>query len=383
MLVKDPVRYAMVGGGEGAFIGPVHRTAAAIAGNCRLVAGALSSDAERARRSGEAIGLAPERSYASFQDLIAGERGRPDGAEFVAIVTPNHVHAPAAIAALEAGLPVLCDKPLTDTLAAAIDIEAAAQRSGVLLGVTHTYNAYPMARQARELILSGKYGAVRRVAVKYTQGWLAKAEDGVGKQAEWRTDPKRSGLAGAFGDIGTHAFNLVEFMTGENVTRLAAELRAAVEGRQLDDDGMAMFHLANGGRGTLVASQICTGDANGLAISIWCEDAGFHWDQEHPNHLRVNPRGQPEQIWTPGVDRKYLGTPAMSVTRTPSGHPEGYLEAFANIYHDFAKAVRGETLENPAYTDLADAMRGMRFIQAAHDSSAAGAAWVDIDGVNA
>lgn len=381
MQVKDPVRYAMIGGGEGAFIGPVHRTAAAIAGNCKLVAGALSSDAERARRSGKAIGLPSDRSYASFEELIAGERSRPDGAEFIAIVTPNHVHAPAAIAALEAGFPVLCDKPLTDTLAAALEIEAAGRRTGGLVGVTHTYTGYPMARQARELVTSGRFGAVRRVSVKYTQGWLAKAEDGVGKQAEWRTDPKRSGLAGAFGDIGTHAFNLVEFITGEKMTRLAAELRAAVEGRQLDDDGMAMFHLGNGGRGTLVASQICTGDANGLAISIWCEEAGLHWDQEHPNHLRVSPRGKPEEIWTPGVDRKYLGQPAMGVTRTPAGHPEGYLEAFANIYRDFADAVRGNVPEHPSYASLADGVRGMKFIQAAHDSSAQGAAWVEIDGV--
>jgi predicted dehydrogenase len=376
--MTTPVRYALIGGGEGAFIGPVHRTAAAIAGNCRLVAGALSSDAEKARRSGAAIGLAAERSYGSFHDLVAGERGRPDGAEFIAIVTPNHVHAPAAIAALESGFPVLCDKPLTDTLEAALKLEEAARKTGGLVGVTHTYIGYAMARQARELVATGRFGAVRRVAVKYTQGWLAKAEDAVGKQAEWRIDPERSGLAGAFGDIGTHAFNLVEFIAGEKVTRLAAELRAAVPGRRLDDDGMAMFHLEKGGRGTLVASQVCAGDANGLAISVWCEEAGLHWNQEHPNHLRVCPRGKPEEIWTPGVDREYLGQPAMRVTRTPSGHPEGYLEAFANIYRDFAEAVRGQVPEHPCYASLDDGVRGMRFIQAAYDSSARGAAWVDL-----
>jgi len=381
--VATPVRYAMIGGGEGAFIGPVHRIAAAIAGNCQLVAGALSSDPDRARRSGEAIGLSAERSYGSFHDLIAGERVRPDGAEFVAIVTPNHVHAPAAIAALDAGFPVLCDKPLTNTLEAALDLERTARRTGGFVGITHTYIGYPMARQARELVASGRLGAVRRVSVKYTQGWLAKTEDAVGKQAEWRIDPNRSGLAGAFGDIGTHAFNLVEFVTGEKMTRLAAELRVAVEGRQLDDDGMAMFHLENGGRGTLVASQVCTGDANGLAISVWCEEAGLHWDQEHPNHLRVAPRGKPEEIWTPGVDRKYLGQAAMGVTRTPSGHPEGYLEAFANIYRDFAEAVRGNVPAQPGYASLADGVRGMRFIHAAHDSSARGGAWVELQGENA
>ncbi len=372
----------MIGGGEGAFIGPVHRTAAAIAGNSRLVAGALSSDPERARRSGEAIGLEPGRSYASYQAMIEGERALPEGerAEFVAIVTPNHVHAPAAIAALEAGFPVLSDKPLTDTLEAALAIADAARRTGGLVGVTHTYTGYPMVKQARALVSSGELGPVRRVAVRYTQGWLAKAEDSVGKQAEWRVDPARSGLAGAFGDIGTHAFNLVEFITGERMTRLSAEIRAAVPDRRLDDDGAAMFHLAGGARGTLVASQICTGDANGLEISVWCEEAGLHWRQEQPNSLRVARRGRPEEVWTPGVDRSYLSTTAMAAIRLPSGHPEGYLEAFANIYRDFAEAVRGRPSTAPSYASLEDGIAGMRFIQAAYDSSAKGAAWVDLNG---
>jgi predicted dehydrogenase len=374
------VRYAMVGGGEGAFIGPVHRTAAAIAGNCRLVAGAFSSDPDRARRSGEALGLPADRSYASWQALIEGEmRLDPaERAEFVAIVTPNHMHAPVAIAALEAGLPVLTDKPLTDTLAAADEFAAAAARTGGLVGVTHTYAAYPLVRQARALIADGTLGAVRRVAVRYTQGWLARAEDAVGKQAEWRVDPARSGLAGAFGDIGTHAFNLVETITGERMVRLAAELRAAVPGRSLDDDGAAMFHLAGGGRGTLVASQICAGDANGLAISVWCEEAGLHWDQENPNILRVACRSGPEEIWTTGADRPYLAPQAARVIRTPAGHPEGYLEAFANIYHDFACAVRGDAPADPCYASLADGVRAMRFIAAAHASSTDDGQWINL-----
>lgn len=376
--MAGPVRYAMIGGGEGAFIGPVHRTAAAIAGNCRLVAGALSSDAGRARRSGEAVGLDPDRCYGDWREMLAAEKARADGAEFVAIVTPNHMHAPAAIAALESGFPVLTDKPLTDTLDAALALAEAAERTGGLVGVTHTYTGYPMVKEARDLIASGRFGAVRRVSVAYTQGWLAKAEDSVGKQAEWRVDPARSGLAGAFGDIGTHAFNLVEFVTGERMTRLSAEIRAAVPGRRLDDDGAALFHLEGGGRGTLVASQICTGDANGLAISVWCEEAGLHWRQEQPNSLRVAPRGKPEEIWTPGGDRSYLGEAAMAATRLPSGHPEGYFEAFANIYRDFAEAVRGRVPASPSYASLADGVAGMRFIQAAHDSSARGAQWVDL-----
>jgi predicted dehydrogenase len=378
--MKDPVRYAMIGGGEGAFIGPVHRTAAAIAGNCRLVAGAFSADAERSRRSGEAIGLAADRCYPSWEAMLAGELALPveARAEFVAIVTPNHVHAPAAIAALEAGFPVLTDKPLADTLDAALAIGEAAARTGGLVGITHTYTGYPMVRQARDLVGGGELGAIRRVSVAYTQGWLARAEDGIGKQAEWRTDPARSGLAGAFGDIGTHAFNLVEYISGERVTRLSAELRAAVPGRRLDDDGAALFHLSGGGRGTLVASQVCTGDANGLSISIWCEEAGLHWRQEHPNHLRVARRGRPEEIWSPGVDRGYVSTAAMAVTRLPSGHPEGYFEAFANIYRDFAEAVRGRAPERPCYASLDDGIAGMRFIQSAHGSSAQGGAWVTL-----
>lgn len=371
----------MVGGGEGAFIGPVHRTAAAIAGNCRLVAGAFSSDADRARRSGDALGLAAERSYASWQALIAGEAALPadERAEFVAIVTPNHLHAPVAIAVLQAGFPVLTDKPLTDTIEAAEAFAAAAADTGGLVGVTHTYAAYPMVRQARALVAAGSLGAVRRVTVRYTQGWLAKAEDQGGKQAAWRLDPARSGLAGAFGDIGTHAFNLVETIAGEAMTRLSAELRAAVPGRQLDDDGAAMFHLAGGGRGTLVVSQICSGDANGLAISVWCEEAGLHWQQENPNVLRVARRSGPEELWTPGVDRAYLAPEAMAVTRTPSGHPEGYLEAFANIYRDFADAVRGHAPAAPSYASLEAGVRSMRFIAAAHRSSAAGGQWVDLE----
>lgn len=371
----------MVGGGEGAFIGPVHRTAAAIAGNCALVAGAFSSDADRARRSGEALGLARERSYVSWQALIAGEAALSADrrAEFIAIVTPNHLHAPVAIAALDAGFPVLTDKPLTDTIAAAEAFSAAAARTDGLVGVTHTYAAYPMVRQARALVAGGSLGAVRRVAVSYTQGWLAKAADAIGKQAEWRVDPARSGLAGAFGDIGTHAFNLVETITGEAMTRLSAELRAAVPGRSLDDDGAAMFHLAGGGRGTLVASQVCSGDANDLAISVWCEEAGLHWRQENPNVLRVGRRGGPEEVWTAGVDRAYLGPEAMAVTRTPAGHPEGYLEAFANIYRDFAEAVRGAPPAAPSYAGLAAGVRAMRFIAAAHRSSADGGTWVDLE----
>lgn len=270
--------------------------------------------------SGAAIGLAPERNYADYQALLAAERSLPESerAEFVAIVTPNHIHAPAAIAAMEAGFPVLTDKPLADTLEAAQTIRDAARRTGALVGITHAYLGYPMVRQARDPIAAGELGAVR-----YPRGWLANAEDAVGKQAEWRIDPARSGLAGAFGDIGTHAFNLVEFMTGEAMMRIAAELRAAVPGRALDDDGMVLFHLSGGGRGTLIASQICVGDANSLEISIWGERAALHWGQEHPNHLRLARRDQPERIWTPGVDCGYLSGGAMAQILAAAGWLRG------------------------------------------------------------
>lgn len=376
----EPVRYAMVGGGEGAFIGPVHRTAAAIAGNCRLVAGALSADPERAARSGAAIGLTADRAYGDYRVMLERERALPEGerAEFIAIVTPNHVHAPVAEAALEAGFPVLCDKPLGDTLASALRIQAAAERTGGLVGVTHTYLGYPMVRQARDLVAGGTLGAVRRVAVRYTQGWLARAEDGVGKQAEWRTDPARSGLGGAFGDIGVHAFNLVEYVSGQRMTRINAEIRAAVPGRVLDDDGAALFHLEGGGRGTLVASQICSGDANGLELSVWCEEGGVHWRQEQPDQLTLARRQGPVETWSAGVDHGYLGGPAMQAMRLPSGHPEGYLEAFANVYRDFALAVRGQAPERPAYASLAQGVAGNRFVQAAYDSSTAGGVWIEM-----
>ena len=378
-----PVRYAMVGGGEGAFIGPVHRTAAAIAGNCRLVAGALSADPDKAARSGAAIGLAADRSYASYQAMLAGERALPEDerAEFIAIVTPNHMHAPVAEAALEAGFPVLCDKPLGDTLEAALRIQAAVERTGGLLGVTHTYLGYPMVRQARDLVAGGTLGAVRRVAVRYTQGWLSKAEDARGKQAEWRTDPKRSGVGGAFGDIGVHAFNLVEYVCGQSMRKISADIAAVVPGRVLDDDGAALFHLDGGARGTLVASQICAGDANGLSLSVWCEEGGVHWRQEQPDQLTLARRQGPVETWSAGSDRGYLGASAMAAARLPAGHPEGYLEAFGNIYRDFAMAVRGNTPEQPAYASLAQGVAGNRFVQAAYNSSQANGAWIEMESV--
>ena len=380
------LRYGMVGGGEGAFIGAVHRTAAAIAGNWELAAGALSSDPDRARRSGAAIGLDPARTYGSFAEMMAAEAALPEDRRIhaVAVVTPNHMHAPPAIAAFEAGFHVICDKPLADTLENAAAIGEAARRANRLLAVTHTYTGYPLVKQMRELIAGGRFGPVRRVAVKYLQDWLSRPSDLDGnKQAEWRTDPARSGEGGAFGDIGTHAFNLVEYVTGRRITRIAAEL-AMLPGRSLDDDGAALFHLDGGGRGTLTASQVCVGDANDLAISVYCDEAGLHWRQEEPNTLRVGYRDRPAEIWSAGANRPYLAAPIQAIQRTPGGHPEGYLEAFANIYRAFGEAVANGGPADPAdpgYATMKDALSTLRFVRSAKRSSDAGAAWTDLDSV--
>ena len=376
------LRYGMVGGGEGAFIGAVHRTAAAIAGNWDLVAGAFSADPAKARRSAAAIGVS--RPYGSFQEMMERERGLPAGEriEAVAIVTPNHMHAPPAIAAFEAGFHVICDKPLADSLENARVIGEAASRAGKLIGVTHTYTGYPLVKQARALVADGAFGAVRRVAVKYTQDWLSREDDIAGnKQAEWRTDPKRSGEGGAFGDIGTHAFNLVEYITGQRIVRLCAEL-GMLKGRALDDDGAALFRLDDGAKGVLTASQVCVGDINDLAISVYCDEAGLHWRQEEPNTLRVARRDAPAEIWNAGANRPYLAAPVRAIQRTPAGHPEGYLEAFANIYRAFAEEIltgKQADARDPGYATIDDAVAAMKFVRAAKQSSDRGAVWVELN----
>lgn len=381
----NPIRYGMIGGGQGAFIGGVHRTAAAIAGNWRLVAGALSSTPEKARASGAEIGLPAARTYGSWQEMLEREAALPadERIEAVSIVTPNHMHAPPAIAAMEAGFDVIIDKPLADSLANARAIAEAAARTGRNIAVTHTYTGYPLVKQMRRLVLGGEFGAVRRVMVKYTQDWLSRAEDLVdNKQAAWRVDPARSGEAGAFGDIGTHAANLVEFITGQRIASICAEL-AMLDGRRIDDDGAALFRLTGGGRGTLVASQVCVGDINDLAISIYCDDAGLHWRQEEPNTLRIGRRDRPTEIWNAGANRAYLAPDILAIQRTPGGHPEGYLEAFANIYAAFGQRLRGAEPQGdePGFATMDDAIAGMRFIRASLESSRRGAAWVDLSSI--
>lgn len=378
-----PIRYGMIGGGQGAFIGGVHRTAAAIAGNWRLVAGALSSTPDKARASGADIGLPADRAYGSWREMLAQEALLPadERIEAVAIVTPNHAHAEPAIAALEAGFDVIIDKPLADSLAHAQAIVDAAARTGRRIAVTHTYTGYPLVKLARKLVASGECGPVRRVAVSYTQDWLSRPSDLIdNKQAAWRVDPAQSGDAGAFGDIGTHAANLVEFITGERIAAICAELTMLPD-RRIDDDGAALFRLSGGGKGTLTASQICVGDMNALSIAVYCEHAGLHWRQEQPNTLTVKRRDRPDEVYHAGANRAYLPTDLIAIQRTPGGHPEGYLEAFANIYRAFGEDLRGGATADdaePGYATLGDALAGMNFLRAALQSSRDGAVWVDL-----
>ena len=373
----------MVGGGEGAFIGAVHRMAARLTGEIDLVAGAFSRRAESNHLTGNKEGLPKSRIYASYAALFSSEAQRTpaERPDFITIVTPNDSHAPIAIAAMEAGFDVLCDKPMADTLSAAQTMVATAQRTGRRLGITHTYAGYPLVKQARALLQHGDAGAVRRVQVNYTQDWLSRAADtNASAQATWRTDPARSGEGGAMGDIGTHAFHLVEYVTGLRVESLCADIRATLAGRVLDDDGACLFKLEQGARGTLTASQICTGDANALTLSVYCDEMALHWAQETPNRLQVKRRDRPEEIWSPGSNRPYLAAEALMATRVPAGHPEGYIEAFANIYAAFTADILSDSHSEAGhgYASAADALACMRFVHATRISSERNASWVNL-----
>jgi predicted dehydrogenase len=381
--VTKKIRMGMIGGGRGALIGAVHRTAADITGDIDLVAGAFSSDADASRAFGVELGLATNRSYGTFAEMFEQEARLPqdERIQCVSIVTPNDSHADISCAALAAGFHVICDKPLAGHLEDAIRIEDAVNESGLLFGLTHTYTGYPLVIEARERIAAGEIGEVRRVAVSYLQDWLSRAEDTkASKQAIWRSDPARSGESGAFSDIGTHASNLVEFTTGLSITEVAAELRTVVPGRTIDDDGAAMFHLANGASGLLSASQVCSGALNALRIEIYGDTGSIFWAQEAPNAMTIKHRGQPDQILRPGTNAAYLSELAIAACRTPGGHPKGYLEAFANLYAGFARAVR----DYPAHGDtgcasVEDGVAAMRFIRAALISSGNQSAWTRLD----
>ena len=376
------IRLGMVGGGEGAFIGAVHRLAARMDDHYTFVAGALSSTPEKALRSGAALGLDPKRTYGSFEEMAARERRLKDGIEAVAIVTPNHMHAPVAAAFLKAGIHVICDKPLTTTLKEARKLQALAEKAGLVFCVTHNYTGFPLIRQAREMVQSGELGEIRVVQVEYPQDWLTEPLERTGqKQADWRTDPARSGAGGCVGDIGTHAYNLADFVTGIDVTEICAELTTFVKGRRLDDNVQIMLRYANGARGALWASQVAPGNENGLQLRVYGTKGGFHWRQDNPNYLFYTPFGKPTQILTRGG----AGATAVAgrVTRIPSGHPEGYLEAFATIYTEAAAAIRSArdgTRRDPAvmFPTIADGVKGVAFIEAAVKSSAKGGAWTKL-----
>ena len=372
------IRLGMVGGGRDAFIGAVHRIAARLDDQYELVAGCFSSSPEKALASAADLGV--PRAYASFADMAAREARRKDGIEAVAIVTPNHLHAPVAMQFLKRGIHVICDKPLTATLPEAKRLARAAEASGVIFALTHNYTGYPMIRHARALAQSGALGEIRVVQVEYAQDWLAEPIEQSGqKQADWRTDPARTGAGGSTGDIGTHAFNLAGFVTGLELEELAADLQRFVPGRRVDDNGHVMLRYKGGARGMLWCSQVATGNENALRLRVYGTKAGIEWAQEDPNYLWFTPLGQPRQRITrngPGA-----GPEAARVSRIPSGHPEGYLEGFANIYAEAARAIiarRDGAAADPAVTfpGLREGLEGVAFVDACVRSSARNGAWV-------
>ena len=377
-MVRHALRLGMVGGGEGAFIGAVHRMAAALDGDWQLAAGAFSTDAGRNQRTGEALGLAPQRVYASLDAMIAGERGLPESERIdaLAIVTPNHLHAPMAIAALEAGFHVFCEKPMAISVAEAEAIAEAARASGKHFALAFTYSGYPLVEEARARVARGDLGAIRLVQVEYLQGWLSLPIDTAGnKQAEWRTDPGTRGIGGCLGDIGTHAFQLAEHVSGLRVDSVSAELTTHVAGRRLDDDVSALLRFAGGARGVLKASQVAAGEENGLKLRIHGEHGGLEWAQMEPNTLTLRWLDRPAEIVRAGGPG--LQDSAIRLQRTPSGHPEGYIEAFANLYRAFAAAIRGGG--DRWFPGVADGLRTMRFIEAVVANAASDAKWTMID----
>ncbi len=377
------LRLGMVGGGRGAFIGAVHRMVARLDDRWDFVAGALSADPERARASGEDLRLDPARIYTDYAAMAEAEKRRSDPIDAVAIVTPNHLHAPAAKAFIDAGIHIICDKPMTTTRADAEELARLASTRNLLFAVTHNYTGHPLVRQARAMVAAGELGPLRVVQVEYAQDWLSTAlETTDHKQARWRSDPASSGPGGSLGDIGTHAFNLAEFITGAEVASLAADLNVFVPGRRLDDNAQMLLRFGNGAKGTLWCSQVAVGNENGLRIRLYGEKGGLEWHQENPNVLTFSPLGEPPRL----IRRNGAGALPISqaASRIPAGHPEGYLEAFAQLYTDIAEliAARMEGREPEPFAKLvpqaADGIRGVRFIEAAVKSSAANGAWTEL-----
>jgi predicted dehydrogenase len=384
-LQKRKLRYGMVGGGRDAFIGAVHRKAMALDGDYEMVAGALSSDPKKAKASGSDLGLEPERNYGTWQEMLESELKRPEGdrIDLVSIVTPNHVHFPVAHAFADAGIHVVSDKPLVHTSEQASKLRQVVKKRGIVFGVTYNYTGYPMVKQARHMVQSGQLGEIRKVIVEYNQGWLATNLEKSGqKQADWRTDPKRSGAAGAIGDIGSHAENLAHTVTELDISHICADLTTFVPGRKLDDNGDMLLRFSNGAKGVLIASQIEIGGENDIRLRVFGTKGTLEWHQENPNYLQYDNLESPRQILTRGSG--YLCAAAQKATRLPTGHPEAFLEAFANVYIGVAEAIRAKQagrqlgeLEGD-FPTVVDGARGVHFIEKTIESSKSKQKWTAV-----
>jgi predicted dehydrogenase len=381
------LRMGMVGGGRGAFIGAVHRMAACLDGQVELVCGAFSSDPKTSRESGKALFLSSGRVYGSYADLFVGERCLPEGQrmDFVSIVTPNHLHFPVAKAALGAGFPVVCDKPVAFTLAEAKKLAALVRNSGLLFALTHNYTGYPLVKEMRARTRNGSLGRIRKVVVEYLQGWLSAPLEAAGqKQAAWRTDPARSGASGCMGDIGTHAENLAEYVTGLAVEELCADLRTVMRGRRLEDDGSVLLRMTGGVPGLLFASQVAAGEENGLRLRVYGEKGGLEWSHTDPNTLLVKWLDRPMEVVRAGTNYPYLSPAALRSLRVPGGHPEGFIEGFANVYRNFAVALScrldGKTppRESLDFPGIEDGVRGMAFVETLVQSARSPRKWTKI-----
>ncbi len=378
-VAVQPLAMAMVGGGPGSFIGPVHRMAAELDGAIRLRAGVFSRDHARSLAAAAGYGIDPERAYPDVATMLAAEAQRPDGIAFVAIATPNDTHLPIAAAALAAGVHVISDKPATATLGEALTLQNHVAASSALYAVTYTYTGYPLIREARERVARGELGRIRRIHVEYPQGWLAEpVEQGDNRQAGWRTDPAHTGVGGCISDIGVHALNLAEYVSGERIGHLLADLAAVVPGRRLDDDATLLLRFAGGARGLVAATQIAAGARNDLRLAIWGERGGLQWSHADCQHLYLRWPDRPDEVVSAGAP--YLGSLAARASRLPAGHPEGFIEAFANIYRDFAGAIHAATpIAETPLCGIEDGVRGLRFVDAALRSAAQGGTWQPVE----
>ena len=384
MPMINKIQYGMVGGGEGAFIGEIHRMAARLDNHFELVAGAFSAEAERSKRSGTTLGLLEDRCYADYQEMVSKELAREQPIEAVVIVTPNHLHLPIAEVFLKAGIHVICDKPLSAKLEEAHSFANFARQADKIFAITYNYSGYPLVRHAREIIAQGELGEIRTVQIEYAQDWLSgKLEESGHKQAVWRTDPMQAGDGGCLGDIGTHAFHLACFVSGLKPKAILADLKHFVEGRNVDDNAHILLRFSGGAKGMLWVSQVAPGNENGLRLRIYGSKAGLEWSQENPNYLKLSSLGEAPKVLGRGSPE--LSAAAAKMTRIPPGHPEGYIEGFANIYNEIAQAIYATRIGKPfpqgvLFPDLDDGIAGMEFIDAALKSNKNNSEWVSLVG---